>query len=338
MGERPGTKEPKEAFGRVVSRPERKLVALGTRPLTDQALESPSGRASTLPTFFISHGPGAVMLSWSSESPYVRNVESLFKSNGVRASDVRAIVCFSSHWVSASHLHDVEIPHIGDGMRHTLARDFTGEVSTLYEANCNSINYSPPYEETVATRVRTLFVRAGFSVGGNDNKYQCLDSGVWMPLSRMREFKNIPVIQVSLPAHRDNDTNLTADKRKYADLCMQVGAVLRPLRSEGILLVGSGNSASRGVEPNHLDTFMDALKTAGTAPPRERRERLARWLDYPHARQIHPGSKPRQLAPLHVMAGAASDEDGLCTGDFRLANSALANFCFGAAAQSAARH
>jgi 4,5-DOPA dioxygenase extradiol len=54
-----------------------------------------------------------------------------------------------------------------------------------------------------------------------------LDHGAWVPLKVMYPLANIPVLQMSLP---------TSDPQQLIDL----GSRLRPLRDQGVLVIGSG--------------------------------------------------------------------------------------------------
>lgn len=99
-----------------------------------------------------------------------------------------------------------------------------------------------------------------------------------------------------------------------------LGQALEPLRDEGVLILGSGNTyhtmsvlmqSLRGGRRGAIaGTAFDAwLTEAVTCPdPEDRNRRLARWSVAPGGRDAHP--REEHLIPLHVVAGAAGADIG----------------------------
>jgi aromatic ring-opening dioxygenase catalytic subunit (LigB family) len=97
-----------------------------------------------------------------------------------------------------------------------------------------------------------------------------------------------------------------------------MGSALRPLRDEGVLIVGSGLSyhnlralrASPSAGPV-AEQFEAWLTRAVEDPDVAKRDALlSRWTEAPLARQAHP--REEHLIPLMVAAGAADQSLGHC--------------------------
>ena len=125
-----------------------------------------------------------------------------------------------------------------------------------------------------------------------------LDHGAYVPLVAMYPDADVPVLQLSLP---------TLDPERLLEL----GARLRPLRDEGVLIVGSG-FMTHGL-PYLRDFVLDApppdwskdfdqwVAAALEAP---RRAALTAFRDVPSARYAHPTVE--HFVPLFVALGAAA--------------------------------
>ena len=96
---------------------------------------------------------------------------------------------------------------------------------------------------------------------------------------------------------------------------LAIGRALRPLRNDGVLIVGSGQTyhnmsgfigSSGGVDPD-AEAF-DAWLRAAMADGATRDGSLIEWERAPGARQAQPFED--HLLPLMVAAGAASGEAG----------------------------
>ena len=122
-----------------------------------------------------------------------------------------AILIVSAHWESAPVMLSATAPGT------PLVYDFGGFPQRYYE-----MTYETPDAGALAARVAAMLpgqVHQHASRG--------LDHGAWVPLKIMYPAGDIPVLQMSLP---------TQDP----DRLLELGRRLRPLREEGVLIIGSG--------------------------------------------------------------------------------------------------
>ena len=125
----------------------------------------------------------------------------------------KAILCISAHWESrGTQMTAMEKPR--------TIYDFYGFPPALYEKT-----YPAPGSPGLVSRVSEL---VGTDEISPDLTWG-LDHGTWSVLVRMFPNADIPVVQLSL----DIDKNA----QDHYDL----GRQLKPLRDEGILILGSGN-------------------------------------------------------------------------------------------------
>lgn len=163
------------------------------------------------------------------------------------------------------------------------------------------LTWPAPGEPDLATRVRDLLGVAGIASGSNTSRGW--DHGVFVPLKVMFPHADIPTVQLSLQHGLDPATHLA------------IGRALRPLREEGVLIVGSGQTyhnmrgfmgGSGCVDPA-AEAFDAWLREAMADGP-TRNQSLIEWEQAPGARQAQP--EEDHLLPLMVVAGAASGEPG----------------------------
>ena len=100
-----------------------------------------------------------------------------------------------------------------------LVYDFGGFAQKYYE-----MTYATPDATALAARVAAMMPD---SEPVHQHGSRGLDHGAWVPLKIMYPDADIPVLQMSLP---------TQDPYKL----LKLGERLRPLRDEGVLIIGSG--------------------------------------------------------------------------------------------------
>ena len=230
------------------------------------------------PAVFISHGSPMVALE---RGRYQESLAAFGQSH--RPS---AIVVVSAHWGSSSSIA------VSRAERYEAVHDFGGFPRALYE-----ITYAPPGLPGLAQRIAEQFQQAGWPAELVDNPG--IDHGVWIPLRLMYPAADIPIVQLSVP--------LEFTPQQLFD----VGKILKPMRSENILILGSGGIVHnlrlfRGGETNppvepwaqEFDNwFGDRLEQRDVAS-------LLRFEEEgPHARLAVPTFE--HLAPVFIVLGAA---------------------------------
>ena len=196
----------------------------------------------------------------------------------------RAILCISAHWyVPGSFVCALEQP--------PTIHDFGGFPPELYE-----IQYPAPGSPELANRVAAL-------TGARAVRDWGLDHGTWSVLRHMYPKADVPVVQLSI------------DSRLRPNQHLELGAKLKPLAAEGVLVMGSGN-----ITHNLRDAFK-AMQTSETATPkwasdfdreaaealdRNDHQHLAEMLNTPNGQQNHP--TPDHYIPLLYAAAASQNK------------------------------
>jgi 4,5-DOPA dioxygenase extradiol len=197
-----------------------------------------------------------------------------------------AILVVSAHWEAAPLT-------IGSTTTETpLTYDFWGFPQRYYD-----VVYDAPGAPALAARIEALMSEAGPVVHDPSRR---LDHGAYVPLTVMYPDAAIPVLQISLP---------TLDPRRLLDL----GARLRPLRDEGVLVMGSGFT-THGL-PFLTDPSPDAAPPGWSAEfDAWASERLSAGdvdslIDFGSKAPGMPYAHPtiEHFAPLFVALGASSD-------------------------------
>nr|WP_028463490.1 class III extradiol ring-cleavage dioxygenase [Nocardia sp. 348MFTsu5.1] len=158
-----------------------------------------------MPSLFLSHGAPPLV----DDARWVGQLEKWSQD----LPTPTAILMVSAHWESAPltiGATDSTVP---------LTYDFGGFPEHYYR-----VRYDAPGAADLAARIEALM--PGDQAVRHDPRRR-LDHGAYVPLTVMYPEARIPVLQISLP---------TLDPEKLLDL----GRRLRPLRDEGVLIVGSG--------------------------------------------------------------------------------------------------
>lgn len=158
-------------------------------------------------------------------------------------------------------------------------------------------------EPLVAERVVQLLTDA--RLAARTDPRRGFDHGTFIPFKVARPEADVPTIQLSLHVGLDPAEHLA------------IGRALRPLREEGVLILGSRisyhNLRALGTPAAHRVSvaFDSWLTGAATAEPATRARLLGDWTSTPGARQAH--LRDEHPLPLMVVAATAGDDVGRVT-------------------------
>ncbi len=264
------------------------------------------------PALFISHGGGPSF--WMSYPPPIgpHGFDKLRDYlTGLIASlpqRPKAILVASGHW-EEDHVT------VSTSPAPPMLFDYYGFPPHTYE-----LSYPAPGAPELAARVRDLLGKAG--IASEANATRGFDHGVFVPFLIVDPDARIPVVMMSLESNLDPARHLA------------IGAALAPLRDEGVLIVGSGNSF------HNLRTFFgdDAgaslqfdkwlTQTVLSPDAAARTAGLEAWEDAPAARLCHP--REEHLIPLMVAAGAGQGDRGALVFHDIIGGKAISGYAFGA--------
>jgi 4,5-DOPA dioxygenase extradiol len=234
-----------------------------------------------MPALYIGHGAPMLLDDplWTSQ---LRDVAG-------KIERPKAILIVSAHWESAP------ISLTNSAANAPLVYDFSGFDRKFYE-----MTYNTPDASALAAQVAALMPKSESVHQSNRG----LDHGAWVPLRVMYPDADIPVLQMSMP---------TSDPGSL----IEIGKRLRPLRDEGVLIIGSG-FMTHGL-PYLRDWSADAKapswssdfdQWAAEALAIGDIETLAAFKDLaPGVRYAHPTVE--HFTPLFITLGAAKQADAV---------------------------
>jgi 4,5-DOPA dioxygenase extradiol len=200
-----------------------------------------------------------------------------------------AILIVSAHWERAPLSISSTAPAT------PLVYDFSGFEQRFYR-----MTYATPDASDLGRTV-TALMPDGEDV--HEHRHRGLDHGAWVPLMVMYPAADVPVLQLSMPSQ---------DPHRLVDL----GRRLRPLREQGVLVIGSGflthglqfltweDVTGQRTAPGWSRDF-DAW--AADALSRGDVDTLAGFRKAPGMPYAHPTVE--HYIPLFVTLGAASDPE-----------------------------
>ena len=257
------------------------------------------------PALFVAHGSPMLGLEAGEYGDTLR----LF-ARGIPRPE--AIVIVSAHWEAPGPIRVTASP------RPPLIYDFGGFPRALYE-----LQYPAPGSPELAEKAVRLLAKAGLPAALEPRRGW--DHGVWIPLRLLYPEPDVPVVEVSLPLPRDPAPVL------------RMGAALAPLRSEDVLLVGSGGivhnlGLARLDRPDgRVDDWarrfdewvrqrVEARDEAGIAGYRE---------SAPHAELAVPASE--HFDPLLFVLGASAQGEKvrIVSSGFQYSNLSMTSLAFG---------
>lgn len=233
---------------------------------------------------YIPHGGGPLPLI---DEVGHANMSRFLRSFPATIAKPDAIIVFSAHWEEA-------VISITAAENPSLLFDYYGFPPETYE-----YQYPAPGKPGLAERVHSLLGSAG--IDSRLDYERDFDHGLFVPLMIMYPTADIPCIQVSLSSSLD------------AELHIRIGQALSSLKSENLLILGSGFSfhnmqvmiaKSGDAIDQRNQAFENWLAQTCSDPQIDEAEREARLIDWPqapHARYCQP--RGEHLLPLQICYG-----------------------------------
>lgn len=246
----------------------------------DHTASSPS-TTDRLPVLFVSHGSPMFALEAGETGPALTRWGQALRQ---RHPGLRGVVILSPHWMA----HGVEV------MAHAQPptwHDFGGFPPALYR-----LQYPAPGAPVLAQQVQARLAQAG--IAATLNPERPLDHGAWVPLMHLLPQADVPVVQLALPVDADA-------RAVYA-----LGQALQDLRSQGVLLVGSGSMTHNlreffGGERQAASYVVEFSRWVEQQVQAGAIDALLDWqLQAPHALRAHPTDE--HFLPLYFALGAGA--------------------------------
>jgi len=237
----------------------------------------------TVPALFVSHGAPLFAVDAGETGPALTRWGQALRA---QFPGLRGVVVMSPHWMARG-------VRVMTGAQPATWHDFGGFPPALY-----ALQYPAPGAPALAQEVLALLQAAGMAAQGDAERP--FDHGAWVPLMHLFPQADLPVVQVALPVG-------AGPQDVYA-----LGAALRSLRSQGVLVVGSGSmthnlaeffGGAREPAPYVLafSRWIEAALGRGDLPAL-----LAYREQAPHAERAHPTDD--HVLPLFFALGAAGDD------------------------------
>jgi 4,5-DOPA dioxygenase extradiol len=245
-----------------------------------------------MPTLFVSHGSPMFALEPGQAGPVLQAL-------GASLPRPQAIAVISPHWMTRGAAVCLADPP-------QTIHDFGGFDPHLYQMQYPASKLGLAGMKS-AQLAMNLIANSGWPVVSTTQ--WGLDHGAWVPLSYLFPQGDVPVFQISLPAHLSPQQ------------AFDYGCALGGLREQGVLVIGSGSlthnlgefrpglKADTPVQ-DYVREFVDWVRDAvahGDA------EKLIRTFELaPHAQRAHPTNE--HYLPLLVALGAAQRPEEKVTG------------------------
>ena len=238
---------------------------------------------AVVPALYVSHGAPLFAVDAGETGPALTRW-----GQGLRAQfpALRGVVIMSPHWMART-------TQVMTGPQPATWHDFGGFPPALYQ-----LQYPAPGAPALAQEVLALLQAAGVAAQGDAGRP--FDHGAWVPLMHLFPEADLPVVQVALPVR-------AGPAEVYA-----MGAALRDLRSQGVLVMGSGSMTHNlaeffGGEREPAPYVLEFSRWIESALERGDLKALLNYRSQaPHAERAHPTDD--HFLPLFFALGAAGDD------------------------------
>ena len=250
---------------------------------TSDPVASHAASPTVVPALYVSHGAPLFAVDAGETGPALTRW-----GQGLRAQfpALRGVVIMSPHWMART-------TQVMTGPQPATWHDFGGFPPALYQ-----LQYPAPGAPALAQEVLALLQAADVPAQGDAQRP--FDHGAWVPLMHLFPEADLPVVQVALPVG-------AGPAEVYA-----MGAALRDLRSQGVLVMGSGSMTHNlaeffGGEREPAPYVLEFSRWIESALERGDMQALLNYRSLaPHAERAHPTED--HFLPLFFALGAAGDD------------------------------
>jgi 4,5-DOPA dioxygenase extradiol len=239
-----------------------------------------SGSSDIMPVLFVGHGSPMNAIE---ETEFSMGWREMAK----RLPRPEAILCISAHWETrGTFVTAMDKPR--------TIHDFGGFPRELFE-----VQYPAPGGPVLARKIKDLITTTEV---GLDAEWG-LDHGCWSVIKHMYPAANVPVIQMSLDHDRPPEYHYT------------LAHELSPLRTQGILIVGSGNVVhnlgmiDRHNEEGGFDWALEARDILKKLIEAHEHERLIDYRSLGRAVQLAVPTPEHYLPLLYILALEEEDDE-----------------------------
>lgn len=240
----------------------------------------------SMPSVYLPHGGGPAFFMTGGMAGMFRPMAQFLASFHTLLPAVpSAILVVTAHW-------EAPVATFSGGRNPELIYDYSGFPPETY-----SLTYPANGAPELADKAAGLLRGAG--IEAIVDPAHGWDHGVFIPLKVMYPQADIPVLAMSLK------TGL------YPSDHLALGEALRPLRAQGVLIMGSGMSyhnlrqMGNSAAAMAFDRWLDGALAGDNS---HRSTWLRQWSSAPSARTAHP--REEHLLPLMVASGAGGDASG----------------------------
>jgi len=159
-----------------------------------------------MPLLFIGHGSPMNIIQQNDFTGSLRKAETALPKP-------RLILCVSAHWVTDGSF-------VTGAAKPKQIYDFYGFPDELYQV---------AYRAAGSPKDAEYITKLGKDIPVSPDDHWGIDHGTWAVLHHLYPGHDIPVIQLSLDGNKDEAEHF------------RLASFLLPLRSEGVLIIGSGN-------------------------------------------------------------------------------------------------
>lgn len=235
-----------------------------------------------MPALFVSHGAPTLAIDDGDTNRFLADYARQLRKPA-------AVLLMSAHF-------DAPAVTITASKAPKTIHDFGGFPRALYD-----LEYPAPGDPLLARRVAGLLAADGIAV--ELDAHRGLDHGAWVPMLLMYPEADVPLVEISVDAYRD------------AAFHYRLGELLRPLRDERVMIVGSGGATHNlneiswpgsdrpppGWAQDFAEWLNDAIAQARTKDVLDYRQRA------PYALRNHPTEE--HFLPLAFVLGASYDDE-----------------------------